>query len=230
MGRKNDMKKDNTEPKDNERPVAELVHEISSGGLNPKLLDQSSKLRCVRFLRDKSQTSAQIAYFLKCSERTITRYREILLKEGELTPSMEFVKQTAGELHRIAMMQFDQLMRLSQEKDASRAESAQAIFFAWRIFKEYIEKLQTINYMPSRGVEVTGNIYHHDETEQSPERMQKAVNELEEKLKDSGKLDEAAIKRIEDLRKQVKQVEVVEEIKKLEQDTLKKEKDDEQQN
>jgi len=224
------MDNNDTKTNDPERSVIELLQEISSGLLDPKLLDASSRQRCTQALKDEGRTLPQIANFLHCSERTVRRDWKALKDQNAITADTEFSKQTIGELNRQATIHISYLMRIARDKGTTTAEKIQAEFAAWRVLKEYVEKLQTTGYLPLKPTAFVGNFYHNEEPEKSPEEMRKTISSLEEMAKEAGALDKEAMTQIEDLRKRVEQSEITVDIKKLEETILNKEEDHAKEN
>jgi hypothetical protein len=209
---------------DSERSALQLLQEINSGLIDPKLLDKQSRQQCIELLILEGYTYPQISQALKVSEKTIGRDVKEIKVHNELTPNIEFAKQTIGDLFQKGINHHSYLMRLARSKEASVSEKMQSEFAAWKVLKELIEKFQTLGYLPMKPTEVIGNFYHHSEdAEASPEDMRKTLLGLEQAAKEAGVFDEEVMKRVEVLNNRINQSEIAKEIKQLEQGTLNKE-------
>ena len=219
------MTTENTIPGDAKKTAVELLQAINSGTIDPKTLDKPDRQPCIELLIAEGYTYPQIVQVLKCSEKTIYRDLKEIRKRNELSPNVEFAKQFIGEVFNKALNHHSYLMRLARTKEASISEKALSESAAWKVLKELIEKLQSLGYLPSKPAEVVGNFYHHSaaDSECTPAEMKKMLLELEETGKDAGVLDEGVKAKIEALRKKIEQTEIVQEIKQLEDQTLKEE-------
>jgi len=210
---------------DNDNSAIQILQDINSGFLNPKLLVKVERQKCVELLVvSEGYTIPQIAQVLKCSDRTINRDLKDIHSRNALSPDIEFAKQLIGQVFNKAMNHHGYLVRLARTKEASVTEKMQSEFAAWKILKELIEKFQTLGYLPLKPSEVVGNFYHHDgDVESSPEEMRKMLLGLEQAAKEAGVFDEQVLKKIEELKFRINQSEIALDIKQLEQGTLKKE-------
>ena len=201
----------------NERSVIELLQEISSGLLDPKLLDASSRQRCIQALKDEGRTIPQISNLLHCSERTVRRDWKVLKEQNAITADSEFCKQTIGELSRQATIHISYLMRIARDKGTTTAEKIQAEFGAWRVFKEYIEKLQTTGYLPLKPTTIVGNFYNNDELEgcETVIEVKRMLVEIEDVAKDTGTHTPELIEQVKMLKAHIDEAEVISEVKKL---------------
>lgn len=216
------MTTDNTN-QDSKKNGVELLKGINSGTIDPKTLDKSGRQQCIELLVAEGYIQSQIGQALKCSEKTVSRDLKDIKDRNALSPNVEFAKQFIGEMFNKALNHHSYLMRLARTKDASVPEKAQSEFAAWKVLKELIEKLQSLGYLPSKPTEVVGNFYHHSmvDAECTPDEMKKMLLELEEAGKEAGVLDDGVKAKIETLRKRIEQTEIVQDIKQLEDQTLK---------
>ena len=221
------MTVENTNHDDTEKTAVELIQGINSGAVNPKTIDKPNRQQCIELLISEGYTYPQIVQVLKCSEKTIYRDLKEIRARNELSPNVEFAKQFIGEVFNKALNHHSYLMRLARTKDASISEKALSESAAWKVLKDLIEKLQSLGYLPNKPTEVVGNFYHHSavDAECTPVEMKKMLLELEEAGKDAGVLDDGVKAKIETLRKRIEQTEIVQDIKQLEDQTLKKQEE-----
>ena len=219
------MNEQNIQQNNNEDSAIQLLQDIKSDFLNPKLLDKPSRQKCVELLIiTEGYTVSQTAQVLKWSSKTIARDLKDIYARNALSPDIEFAKQLIGQTFNRAINHHSYLMRLARSKEASVSEKIQSEFAAWKILKELVEKFQTLGYLPMKPTEIATNFYHHnDDTEKSPEDMRKMLLNLEQAAKEAGVFDKEVMNRIEALKDRISQSEITKEIKQLEQNTIKKE-------
>jgi len=214
---------------DSECSAVQLLQEINSGVLDAKTLDKPSRQRCIELLIAEGYGYQHISQVLKISEKTVSRDMKEIRTRNELTPSIEFAKETIGDLFRQGLNHHAYLMRLARSKDATNSEKIQAEFASWRVLRELVERMQSLGYLPMKPAEIVGNFFHHSDAEKEPsiDDMKAMVMRIEEAAKEAEILDEEAIRRIQALRKKIEQLELAGDIKKLEDNTNKKENDNE---
>jgi len=229
------MRENNDHSKDEERSAVNLLQDIGSGSIDPKLLDRPSRQKCIEALKNEGRTISQIAHFLACSEKTIGRDLKAIREKNSITPNVEFFKESVGELRQIAMTHHSYLMRLARDKDATTAEKVQAEFAAWRVIKEWFEKMQSSGYFPLKPQGVTGDIYHHIVQEEGGESIGEAKRmliEIECVAKDTDTYTPELVEQIKELGVRIEKAEAVSEVKKLKEDQqkqiTKKENEDEE--
>lgn len=211
--------------KDNQEQTAlKIIQDIKSGVCDPFLLDKSARQMCIEVLIGEGHTYTQLAQLLKRSEKTIARDMQEIRQKNALSPSVEFAKETVGELVTKARIHASYLMRLARDKDSPPTSKAAAEFLAWRVKKELIEKLQTLGFLPLKPQEVLGDIYHHvlKEEDESYEGVKKMICDIESAAKESGTLTSELADEIKQLSAKIDKAEVVIKVKSL----SKKKKDD----
>lgn len=231
------MDTENTHQNVEERSAAQLLQDIFAGITNPKLLDMPTRMICVDAMKKDGFTVSQMAHHLKCEERTIYRDLALLRKKNRVAPSKELVEETVGELRQQAMTHHSYLMRLARSKDATMAEKVHAEFAAWRVAKEYVEKMQTLGYLPLKPQEVSGDFYHHInavEGGESIEEVRKMLIEMESVAHDTDTYTPKLAEDIKKLTSRLEKAEIVIDAKKLtvqqQKDITKKENEHDQEN
>jgi hypothetical protein len=210
-------------------PVLALLQQLKDGALDPKLIDKDTRRQLVAVLYSEYYTIYQVAQIFNCSEKTIQRDLVDIRKQNALTPSIEFAREMIGELVSKARQHCSSLGRLSKNANSSAPERILAEVSGWKIFKELVERLQSLGYLPSRPTEIVSDVFHHSENsdEKTPEEMRRMLASIEELGKENGILDEEVISKIESLKVRIEQTEIVQEIKHLENETENKEDKDE---
>ncbi len=200
-----------------EQSVLKIIQDIKSGVCDPRLLDKSMRQQCIEVLSAESYTYSQLAQIFKCCEKTISRDMEDIRKKNAVSPSVEFAKETIGELITKARIHASYLMRLARDKDTPAGSKAGAEFLAWRVVKEFTEKLQTLGYLPLKPQEMSGDIYHHvlKEEDESYEDVKKMISDIESVAKESGTLTGELADEIKQLSARIDKAEVVIKVKSL---------------
>jgi len=198
--------------------AVQLLQDINSGFTNPKLLDKPNRQRCVELLIAEGYRHAQISQVLKVSEKTIARDIKDIKVHNELTPNIGFAKQAVGDLFQKAMNHHAYLMRLARLKEANISEKVQAEFAAWRILREFVERMQTLGYLPLKPQQLSGDIYHHvlnEEGSESLDEVKKMLLEIETVAKETNSFTPELSKDIKRLSNRIEKTETVIDVKKL---------------
>ena len=200
-----------------EQTAIKIIQDINAGVCNPLLLDKATRQQCIWVLISEGYTYSQLAQLFKRSEKTIARDVEDLRQKNALTPSVNFAKETVGELVAKARLHANYLMRLAREKDAPTTSKTGAEFLAWRVTKELVEKLQTLGFLPLKPQEISGDIYHHvlNEEDDSYEDVKKMISEIESVARETGSLTQELADEIGQLSARIDKAEVTLKVKNL---------------
>lgn len=204
-----------------EKPLAHYIQGIQSGTIAPKKLSYEIILDITEALSAEGSSTSQLAQLFGKGERQVRRYLEAVRKRNALVPSSNLAKEVAGELFAKARASHAYLLRLARSQGGSISEKAQAEFFAWKIWQEFIACCQSVGYLPSvsRPQHIIGEIYHHmaDNQDQSLDEIKKMVVEIESVSKETGIVSPEIEKGIEQLRVKIEKAEIVSEVNKLSQ-------------
>ncbi len=211
------MEEHNTSSQD--QTALKIIQDINSGACDPCLLDKSMRQQCIELLIGEGYTHSQLAQLLKRSEKTISRDIQEIRQKNALTPSVEFAKETVGELVNKARIHASYLMRLARDRNSSTNSKAGSEFLAWRVIKELVEKLQTLGFLPIKPQEVTGDIYHHvlGKEEDSYEDVKKMISEVEAVAKETNTLSEELTDEIGQLSARIDKAEAILKLKDISQ-------------
>jgi len=200
-----------------EGAAIKVIQDINSGACDPLLLDKATRQQCIEVLIAEGYSHPQLAQLLKRSEKTISRDTQEIRRKNALTPSMEFAQETIGELVLRARQHASSLVRLARSKDSSTSEKAQSEFLAWRVFRDLVDKLQTLGFLPLKPQEVTGDIYHHvlEKDDDSLEGVKKMISEVELVAKETGTFNQDLSDEISQLNAQIEKAEVTLKVKNL---------------
>jgi len=213
--------------------AVELLQNINSGLADPKLLDKSSRQRCVEMLIGEGYAHSQISQVLRISEKTVGRDIKEIHARNSLRPDLEFATQFIGQLHKNGLAHHSHLVRLARAKEATPSEKAQAEFLAWRIFREMSDKLQSLGYLPTmpRQLELMTDA---QDNELSLEELKTKISTIEATAKDCGNLTPDVSGKINKLKLRIEKYEVQERAIRLleeqKEDNLKMEDNNEEEN
>jgi hypothetical protein len=208
---------DNQSEKNKERdPVFKIIQEIKEGKRVARDLPKNDRQECVEALYLEGYSIAQMAQLLDRAEKTMTRDMGDIRERNCAKPSLELATQLIGDMVLKCRAHQAHLMRLARSKEGSVQEKAQAEYYAWKVESEMMERLQTLGYLPSAPQKIVGDIYHHsDDDDKAFLEAKEKLREVEAIAKDTGVLDEATQKGIENLKAKIEKAEIVKEIKDL---------------
>ena len=152
------------------------------------------------------------------SEKTISRDLADIRALNAITPDVNLAKQIIGDMYQKAMVHHKHLMRLARSLDATIGEKSQAEFFAWRVLKEFVEKMQTVGYLPQKPQEIVGEIFHHvsdGDGERDIADAKNMLNEIEHAAQEAGTLDSETEEKIKALKRKIELAEINQEVNKL---------------
>ncbi|MEI6049562.1 MAG: hypothetical protein WCS03_11735 [Bacteroidota bacterium] len=203
--------------KSSERPETIYIQGIQNGTINASSLPTKIIEQIIEVLTAEGSSPAQIAQLLDKTDRTVRRYIVEINKKNALTPNLELVKQLVGELVQKARISHTYLLRLARLKKGSIAEKVQAEFSAWRVFKELIEKLQSLGYMPTKPQGITGDIFLHmaEGGEDEISDSKNILVEIEQIVKEAGTLSPETEAQIKVLKTRIQNAELSSEAAKL---------------
>ena len=163
-----------------ELSVLQVIQDIKNG--LKKFTDQDDSIRkeIVNILRGEGYSQTSIAQILRVSDKTIYRIILKIKKDNQVSPSPEFVKETVGEMCRLAYQHWCSLTRIAKNQSTTTKEKIAAEAAAWGIIRDYIEQLRRIGYLPSAAQEVIGKFSHqiNGGQEKSWQDIQAEVNQL----------------------------------------------------
>jgi len=203
----------------NNTPGLSLLQQLKEGIIDTKSIDKDTRRQLVEVLHSENYTLYQIAQFFKCSEKTIQRDFVEIRKLNALFPSAEFARELCGEMVTRARQHCASLGRLSKNTDASIQDKIVADVSSWKVFKELIEKLQSLGYLPSRPTEIVSDVFHHSDKENTPQEMRQMIDAIEKSGREAGILDEDVKAKIKILKTRISQTEIDLEIKQLKETT-----------
>jgi len=189
-----------------------LLQKIKSGEINPQNLSSEERLICVNVLAfSEGLKHTNIAQFLCCSERTITRDIKEINGRNSLKPNIELSEELVGKTVFKAEIHISHLMRAARSQEGSLGERVQAEFLAWKIWIELISKLQTLGYLPQATQRIEGDLFHHFNDpgeEKGFDDLKRALSVIETTAKEAGTLDSETENKIRFIKSKIEKAEI----------------------
>lgn len=173
-----------------EVPVLTLINEIKDKRISPKGLSTEDRRRCVEFLRAEGYSIAETAQILGRNERTIRRDIDHIQESHALAPDPRFAERMIGQLAHEAEVSIARLRRIAREGSCSGMERLMAEGMAWKTFREFFEKLQSVGYLPRVPTGVVAEVYQRLDAEPiaAYDQLAKELQEVVEVSKATGRL------------------------------------------
>jgi len=161
-----------------ELSVLQVIQDIKNGLQRFTDLDDPIRKEIVSILRGEGYSQTNIAQILRVSDKTIYRIIKATKKDNQISSSPEFVKETVGEMCRLAYQHWCSLTRIAKSQSTTTKEKIAAESAGWCVIRDYIE--QRIGYLPSAAQEVIGKFSHQIDggQEKSWQDIQTEVNQL----------------------------------------------------
>ena len=211
------MANTNDTTKDNDQPIVTLIQKIKDGSVEPKLLSKEERRQCVEVLLGEGMNESAIAQVLKRSEKTVRRDLSEIRQCNGAVRHIELEKEITGELLVNTRIHHSFLMRVARNKDSSASDKIQAELGAWHVLNEFVERMQSLGYMPMQRQMMTGDLYHHfeDDSEKSFEEIKSMIVDIETITQEEGGMPGEIAKEINDLKVKVSKAELVYQVTKV---------------
>jgi hypothetical protein len=201
-------------PEKDQTSAVAIIQQIKDGGCNPKTLNKDMRQQCVEVLMAEGYSKVQMAQVLKVSEKTIKRDIDEIFLRNSLMPDENLKKRITGQLVLAAAIHRDHLMRLARKTDASVAERSQAEYLAYKILTDFIERLQSLGYLPARPQAIVGDISLNVQ-EKSFEDLRKELKEFQQIIIESGGNAEEFKGQVEQVSNQIDKAEITHNLQQL---------------
>lgn len=202
-----------------ELSIHTLLARIKDGSLDPAALPKDARQAAVEMLLGEGHAVPAIAQLLQRSDRTIKRDIQEIVERNALSPDPDLARQIVGEMVWRARLHHAHLVRLARAKEATPSEKAQSEFMAWRVQKELVERLQSLGYLPSRGVDA-GMPAGGAVPDMSLEEAKESLKHVEQICRESGAMDPDRRRRIEAIRHRIELAEIGRDVAALEKDGM----------
>jgi len=177
---------ENNESSPEEIPILSILQQIKDGTKNPRDLDKDVRQRCVEMMFLEGYSEAQIAQVLDRSEKTIRRDLAEIRKKNAVTPSVEKAKEIVGEMQQQVRAQISRLTRFAVARENPSVARITAEAVAWRIRKEFTEKLQSLGYLPLKPTEF---VLTHQSEEKSFAEIEQTLADIHSVAQENGTLN-----------------------------------------
>ncbi len=134
--------------------ILSILQQIKDGIKDPGSLTKEDRQRCVEALKFQNQSVVQIAWLLKCSEKTVSRDIAAIRKKNAMSPSTDWAKEFVGELDQQVQAQIGRLTRIATSGDCKEEDRINADALIWKIRREHAQVMQTFGYLPLKPTEL----------------------------------------------------------------------------
>jgi len=169
-----------------ETPILSILQQIKEGSRNPRDLEKEIRQRCVEAMFLEGYGEAQIAQVLYRSEKTIRRDLTDIRKKNAVSPNVEQTKQIVGEMQQQVRSQISRLTRIAASSGSPTVSRISAEAVAWRIRKEFTEKLQSLGYLPLKPQEF---VMTHQNADLSFDEIEATLNQVKVAAEENGQLN-----------------------------------------
>lgn len=191
-----------------------LLQQIRNGDIKPKSLAPSQRRLLVSMLLNEGQSSSEIAQLLDVSDRTIERDRQALRKEGSLQHDPDLVNEVARQLKAQGELSIQRMLKIARGKDAPYSVKVDAYHRCFEIFCRYIEKLQSLGFLPAAATKVEAKLSRGFDEIPTIDEINAELLRINSLLPDGTKSKAQILSLIEDTRK----VKLASKVKQIEKD------------
>ena len=163
MNSKNPNSKNNghkPSEKDDGLQTLALLQDIRNGSIDPKSLRPDERRPLVSLLMAEGQSTPEIAYLLKASDRIIQLDKKALREENTITKDPALVGQMAGRLATEADLCMERIRKFARGKDTPASVKVDAEHRCFQIFEKTIERLQSLGFLPTAAQKIEADLIH----------------------------------------------------------------------
>ena len=171
----------NTRPVSKEleqRSVLDLIRLVKDGRVNPRLLGPDDRRACVAHLCGEGLFVPEIAQFLKCSDRTVTRDRRAIQDAAALDYDPALAGRIAGQLVAEATHCVERIRRVSRDRATPPAIKVDAEHKCFDILCSLTQRLQSLGFLPTATQRHEADITHHQSDLPDLDQIQREVQRL----------------------------------------------------
>lgn len=207
-----------------EKPILALIQQINAGEINPKDLKPEIRQQVVEVLILEGYSDPQLAQILQVSDKTIKRDTKTINERNGLTPDADLVKRLVGGFVMKAEAHRSFLMRIARSREGTVGERSLSEYYAWKVEKEKVEKLQLLGFLPLIPHHVLAEVYNRGNDDAATfADLKKELLSIEGVADKEGILDEVTKEKIRLLQLKIEKEEIKVDINKLNNDQPKME-------
>ncbi|MFQ5770925.1 MAG: hypothetical protein ACE5HX_10350 [bacterium] len=169
-----------TSEKDDGPQTLALLQDIRNGSIDPKSLRPDERRPLVSLLMAEGQSTAEIAYLLKASDRNIQLDKKALREENTLTKDAALVKQMTGRLVTEADLCIERIRKSARGKDAPASVKVDAEHRCFQIFEKTIERLQSLGFLPTATQKIEADLIHRSASSLTLEEIKLEAERLKQ--------------------------------------------------
>jgi transposase-like protein len=162
-----------------DRSVLSIIRDIHQGAIEAKNLTPETRRRCVEHFTGEGYSVADIAEILKVTERTIGRDRAAIRKINAVERDPEMTAEIVGQLILQADICIQHIRRVTRERATPPNVRVDGEKACWVIFRDFVQRLQTLGHLPTAPQEIRGELTHQIEQLPGFGQMKEEVARLE---------------------------------------------------
>ena len=170
----------NSSGKGSESQTLTLLQGIKDRSVNPSSLCPADRRLLVSVLTFQGQSTAEIAHFLKVSDRTIERDKKAIREKNAITKDPKLVEQIVGKLMSEADVCAQRIRKFQRDSDASPAAKMDGEYRCFQIFSGLSERLQSLGFLPTVTQRFEADLRHSAASSFSLEEIQNEAGRLKQ--------------------------------------------------
>lgn len=151
---------DDLPPSGKEQSPISIIRELQSGTLRATSLSSASRRACIDHLHVEGYNASEIAEIFKISVRTVRRDLAAIRDDHAVLAEPKFVARTVGQLVQEAESAMARLRRIARDRECPHAAKVDAERSAWTVMREFVEKLQSLGYLPTAAQQIRADLTH----------------------------------------------------------------------
>lgn len=143
------------------RGVLQILREIKTGTLDPKILRAEDRQACVTHLGLEGATVPEMAQLLGVSDRTIARDRKAIQQQHAIHTDPTLAPLIAGRLMQEAETSNARLRRIGRDPQTPPAVKVASELAAYEVYDKFAQRLQSLGILPQIASRLHADVTHH---------------------------------------------------------------------
>lgn len=156
-----------------------ILQSIKTGSTDPESLLPGERRALVTVLTAEGQSTAEIAHFLKVSDRTIERDKKAIRQENALSQDPELAGVIAGRLVDEAQICVQRIRKFERDNNCPPAAKIEGEKGCFHIVNSLAERLQSMGYLPIAAKKLEADLTHHMENTLSLDEIKSEAQRLQ---------------------------------------------------
>ncbi|MCC7146098.1 MAG: hypothetical protein IT443_06600 [Phycisphaeraceae bacterium] len=143
------------------RGVLQILREIKTGSLDPKILRAEDRQACVMHLGLEGATVPEMGQLLGVSDRTIARDRRAIQQQHAIHADPALAPLVAGRLMQEAETSNARLRRIGRDPQTPPAVKVASELAAYEVYDKFAQRLQSLGILPQMTPRLHADVTHH---------------------------------------------------------------------